>query len=318
MTARLKLVIYAEEEDASVYTAVASPYSQVETRIENSTEGFIQAVQDADIACMARKYDKRWILGATQLKWLHVGGTGIDRLLPLDDLKPDLVISNTPGLNAEMMADYVLCTLLMLTWNFPRLWRNQMAGKWERWGVERVEGKVLVLVGVGNIGRAITRRAGLLALRVIGVKRSPQPVPGVERVVGIDQLHPVLREADYVVLAVPLTNDTRGLIGRRELEAMKASACLINISRGSIVQEQALIAALKAGDIAGAALDVFETEPLAPESELWKLENVILTPHLSSWSKDYRMRAADIFGVNLDRYLSGQPLAHVIDREKDY
>jgi len=137
-------------------------------------------------------------------------------------------------------------------------------------------------------------------------------------VVGIDQLHPVLREADYVVLAVPLTNDTRGLIGRRELEAMKASACLINISRGSIVQEQALIAALKAGDIAGAALDVFETEPLAPESELWKLENVILTPHLSSWSKDYRMRAADIFGVNLDRYLSGQPLAHVIDREKDY
>jgi phosphoglycerate dehydrogenase-like enzyme len=114
VTARLKLVIYAEEADAPAYAAVAARYTEVETRIEKSSEGFIQAVQDADIVCMARKYDKRWLLGATRIKWLHVGGTGIDRLLPFHDLKPDLVISNTPGLNAGMMADYVLCALLML------------------------------------------------------------------------------------------------------------------------------------------------------------------------------------------------------------
>ncbi len=318
VTHRPRLVIFAEEADAPAYAAVASRFSQVDTRIETAIEGFIQAVRDADITCMARKFDKRWLSDATRLKWLHVGGTGVDRLLPLGDLRPDLVISNTPGLNAEMMADYVLCTLLMLTWDFPRLWRNQIAHKWERWGVERVEGKTVVLVGIGNIGQAIARRTRSLGMHVIGVRHAQRPSPGMDRVVGIAQLPSVLGEADYVVLALPLTPETRGLMGRRELEAMKSSAYLINVSRGSIVQEQTLIAALKAGNLAGAALDVFETEPLPAESELWQLPNVILTPHLSSWSKDYRIRSAEIFGLNLDRYLSGQPLAHVIDREKGY
>ena len=318
MTARLKLLIYAEEADIAPYTAVSERYPQIETCIEKSADGFLRAIQSTDIVCMARKYDRHWLSDARRLQWLHVGGTGIDRLYPLDELKPDLVISNTPGLNAEMMADYVIGTLLMLTWNFPRLWRNQMAAKWERWSVERVEGKMLVLVGVGSIGCAIARRARTLGLLVTGVTRSASPVPEVERVFGPDQLHQVLGKADYVVLAVPLTSETRGLIGPQELDAMKKSAHLINVSRGSVVQEQALITALKEERIAGAALDVFASEPVPPESEFWKLENVILTPHLSSWSKDYRIRSAEIFGINLERYLSGQPLLHVIDRAKGY
>jgi phosphoglycerate dehydrogenase-like enzyme len=141
---------------------------------------------------------------------------------------------------------------------------------------------------------------------------------GVERMFGPDLLHEALAAGDFVVLAVPLTHDTRGLIGPRELEAMKRSAFLINVSRGKVVQEAALVLALKAGQIAGAALDVFEEEPLSPESELWNMENAILSPHVSSWSTDYRPRAAAIFTENVERYLAGQPLLHRIDRARGY
>jgi phosphoglycerate dehydrogenase-like enzyme len=318
MLERLKLAIYAEKAGMDAYEAIASRFSRVDTRIETTAEEFTKAARDADIICMARKYSRSMVLEARRLKWLHVGGTGIDRLRPLSDLDPELMITNTPGLNAEMIADYVICVILMLTWDFPRLVRNQLERLWERWPVDTVQGKVLALIGVGNIGRAVISRATVLGMRVMGVKRSPEPVPGLEQVVGLDQLHQILRLADFVVLAVPLTSETWGMIGPRELEAMKKSAYLINVCRGNVVQERALITALQRGHIAGAALDVFENEPLPADSELWGFKNVIISPHISSWSKDYRMRAAEIFWVNLERYLSGNPLLHIIDRSREY
>lgn len=317
MSERLTLLVYAEESDAPAYAAIAARFP-VEALMETTGAGFLRAIPSADLVCMARKYERDWLTQGRRVKWLHVGGTGIDRLLPLADLPPDLVISNTPGLNAEMMADYVLCTLLMLTWNFPRLWRNQRKSRWERWGVERVEGKALAVIGVGNIGQRIAERASHIGLRVYGLERTPEPRPGFEFVGGMDQLATILGQADYVALALPLTDVTRGLFGRRELGWMKKSAFLINVSRGLVVREQELIEALRRGDIAGAALDVFEAEPLPESSELWTLDNVILTPHLSSWSTDYRLRSASIFGQNLERYLAGEPLLHVIDRTKGY
>lgn len=318
MEGRLKLVVYVRDVEIDAYGMIPSQFPQVDTRIEKTAEEFVEAARDADIICMARKYERSMVLGAHHLKWLHVGGTGIDRLHPLSDLDPKLIITNTPGLNAEMMADYVICVILMLTWDFPRLMRNQLERKWERWAVDKLEGKVLALIGVGNIGRAVARRATALGMRVVGIKRSLEPVPGVERVVGLDQLHQILGEADLTVLAVPLTRETQGMIGPRELDAMKKSAYLINVCRGGVVQERALIAALQEERIAGAALDVFENEPLPPDSELWGLKSVIISPHVSSWSKDYRTRAAEIFCVNLERYLSGKPLLHVVDRSRGY
>lgn len=318
MEERLRLVIYAEDVVVDAYQTISSRFSQVDTRIETTAEEFAMAARDADIICTARKYSRSMVLGARRLKWLHVGGTGIDRLRPLSDLDPELIITNTPGLNAEMIADYVICVILMLTWDFPQLVRNQLERLWERWPVDRVQGKVLALIGVGNIGRSVASRASALGIRVIGVKRSPEPVPGLEQVVGLDQLQQILRVADFVVLAVPLTSKTWGMIGPRELQVMKESAYLINVCRGKVVQERALVAALHAGHIAGAALDVFENEPLAADSELWGLKNVIISPHVSSWSRDYRMRAAEIFCVNLEKYLSGQPLLYVIDRSREY
>jgi phosphoglycerate dehydrogenase-like enzyme len=312
------LAIYTHPASAAEFSSIAERFPTLDVRIEESPEEFDRLAERADVICIARRYERRTVLAAKRLKWLHVGGTGIDRLLPLEDFDPALLITNTPALNADMMADYVLCTILMLTWDFPRMLRNQASRTWERWMAERVAGKTVTLVGLGGIGRPILSRVAALGMRVIGVRRSAEPVPGVERVFGPEMLHEALAAGDYVVLAVPLTEDTRGLVGPRELEAMKASAFLINVSRGKVVQEAALVSALKGGQIAGAALDVFEQEPLPPESELWNLENAILSPHVSSWSTDYRPRAAAVFAENVERHLAGQPLLHRIDRARGY
>ncbi len=317
MPQRPRLVIYADKADVGTYAAVASRFP-VEFRIETEATAFAEAAREADWICMARKYERSTVLGARRCRWLHVGGTGIDRLYPLEELDPTLVISNTPGLNPEMMADYVLCVMLMLAWDFPRIVRNQTERRWERWGVQRVQGQTLALIGLGDIGRPVAHRAAAHGMRVIGVKRTPEPVPEVERVFGPDELHLVLGQADFVVLAIPLTLETRGLLGAREFAAMKPTGFLINVSRGPVVQESQLIQALKEHRIAGAALDVFDQEPLPQNSELWSLKNVIVTPHISATSMDYRARSAEIFGANLERYLSGRPLLHVIDRTKGY
>lgn len=318
MRPRPMLLIYVDDQGLPAYEAVASRHSQVETRFARTPEQFQQDAPEADLICTARSYPRSAILSAKRARWLHVGGTGVDRLAPFADLNPWMVISNTPALNAEMMADWVICTLLMLVWDFPRLLRNQTARCWERWTVERVEGKTLVLVGLGNIAQPVIRRATAMGLRLVGVRRRPKPVEGVECVFGTERLNEALHQADFVLLAIPLTEQTQGLIGQDQFEAMKRTAYLINIGRGNVVQEPALVAALQEGKLAGAALDVFATEPLPSESALWTMPNVIISPHLSSWSTDYRERAAEVFAENLDRYITGKPLLHVIDREAGY
>ena len=178
--------------------------------------------------------------------------------------------------------------------------------------------QVVGVVGLGTIGREIARLANSIGMRVIGTRNNPEPVPHVEKVYGADELRSVLSEADFVVLIAALTPETRGMIGKAELAAMKQDAYLINVARGAIVVEADLIEALQNGTIAGAALDVFETEPLPPESPLWKMENVIITPHIAGARPDYLHAVSEIFSKNLTRYISGEPLFNVVDRDKCY
>jgi phosphoglycerate dehydrogenase-like enzyme len=221
-------------------------------------------------------------------------------------------------MNADMMANYVVCAILMSLWRFPRLIRNQLECRWERWRIARPDGKQVTIVGLGGVGRAVAARVRDLGMLVTGVRSSSRPMPGVDRVYGPGQIHEALAEADYIVLALPLTPDTRGLFGMAEFEAMKPTARLINVCRGAVVQEPALIRALQEKKIAGAVLDAFEKEPLPADNPLWQLDSVVISPHLSALSDDYGLRAAEIFGANLTRYLRGQPLLHVVDRERGY
>jgi phosphoglycerate dehydrogenase-like enzyme len=314
---RKLVIIYAENPD--LYSQIAARFPELEVEIYTCDHHFIRAVEDAEIIFMARKFSKEMLQGAKRLKWLHLAATGIDRLLPLSDFSPELIITNSKGIRAEMISNYVICVILMLLWDFPRMMRNQGQKVWRRWPVARIEGKVLGILGLGNIGQAIARRAKSFGMVVTGTRRSMQPLDDKDlSSIPIKSKHDLLSAADFVVLVVSLTPETQGMMGKQAFETMKESAYLINVSRGAVVQERELIAALREKKIAGAVLDVTEQEPLPPESELWSLENVIITPHISSSSTDSRERAAELFCKNLYRYLRHEKMLNVIDRAKGY
>lgn len=183
---------------------------------------------------------------------------------------------------------------------------------------EDVAGKVLGIMGLGQIGKPLAARAAAFGMRVVGTKRTPEPVPHVDLVLPPDRIGDLLTEADYVVALLPLTPETRGRMGEREFRSMKPAAVFINVSRGPIVQEAALVRALREGWIAGAGLDVFEAEPLPADNPLYDFPQVIITPHVSGITPKFFERIATIFSRNLRRYVTGEPLANVIDVERGY
>jgi len=311
-----KVVIYAETPD--LYSQITARFPELEVEIYTCDDRFVRAAEDAEIIFMARKFSKEMLQGAKRLRWLHLAATGIDRLLPLSDFPPELIITNSKGIRAGMISDYVICVIWMLLWDFPRMMRNQRQRVWQRWPVARIEGKVLGVVGLGNIGQASARKAKPFGMVVIGTRRSMQPLDEDLSSIPIKSKYDLLSTADFVVLTVPLTPETQGMIDRQAFETMKESAYLINVSRGAVVQERELIAALREKKIAGAVLDVTEQEPLPPDSELWTLENVIITPHISSSSTDSHERTAELFCKNLRRYLRHEKMLNVIDRAKGY
>lgn len=257
---------------------------------------------------------------AAKLRWIQTAGAGMDYVNPSD--YRHLTLTNASGAAAVPMAEYVIGVILMFAKGFPRLLRRQQARVWEQAAAAfEVAGKTCGIVGMGAIGSEIARRARAMEMRVIAIRRSVAARTtdslAHELLPPADLLY-LLGQSDYVVLTTPLTAETRGLIGARELAAMKPSAVLINVGRGAVVDERALIAALQDGRIAGAGLDVFEREPLPSDSPLWAMENVVITPHVSASSEHYNARVADIVCDNLRRYLAGQPLRNVVDLDRGY
>jgi phosphoglycerate dehydrogenase-like enzyme len=242
-------------------------------------------------------------------------GAGVDWALP--ELPPAVLVTRAPGVFGAWMSEYVLG---WCAWVTQRMEAYRAAQRDRRWIdavlPQRLRGKTMTLVGVGDIGRAIARLARALGMRVIGVSRTGRRVPGLERVYRTAGLHRALAAADFAVLVVPLTPQTRRLIDAPALTAMRPEAWLINVARGPVVDEPALVQALRSRRIAGAILDVFDTEPLPDDHPLWGLDNVVVTPHISGPSTAEEL--TPIFNVNLARWLAGRPLAHVVDRTRGY
>lgn len=262
------------------------------------------------------------------LRWFQQWGAGADWLMQHPELaKNDFVLTNVSGVHAVPISEHILAYLLAFARGLPRAVRNQAAVVWQRgadWpetapGLSELAGKTMLLLGVGAIGERTAKLAKGLELRVVGVRRNPERAAGyVDEMVGLNGLHDALPDADFVVLTLPLTKDTHHLIGETELRAMKDTAVLVNIGRGGLIDEQALVRALQEGRIAGAGLDVFETEPLPETSPLWGMDNVIVTPHTAGDTPHYDERALAIFLDNLRRYRAGEPLTHVVDKELGY
>ncbi len=261
-------------------------------------------------------YPRAALVENPAVRWVSVGGSGTDHLRPWD--AAGVTVTNAAGVAAGMMAEYALGTILSFTLGLRRFEQHQRARAWTAGRVEPVAGKTLLILGLGRTGQALAPRAKALGMTVIGVRAQPQPTPSVDEVHGGEALPGLWGRADFIVCCVPLLASTRGLIGNAAFAAMKPSAVLVDVSRGGVVDEAALLAALDAGRIRGAALDVFATEPLPPEHMLWGHDNVIVTPHCSSVDAGWEERSVRMFADNLTRYRAGLPLANVVDPVRGY
>jgi glyoxylate/hydroxypyruvate reductase A len=310
------LVYYPDEAEARRYAALIRPRSgRVVVHVAATPEEAARVAPDLH-AAYGWKVPSAIYGKAGKLAWLQVMGAGVDWAL-VPELPRRVVVTRVPGVFGPWMAEYVLAWCTFVT---QRIEEYRAAQRERRWIdtvlPRRLGGTTLVVVGLGEIGRTIARAAAALCMRVVGVSRSGTAVRGVDRVYRTGALRRALALGDWVVITTPLTPATRGLIGAAELASMKSTAWLLNIARGPIVNEAALIDALRRRVIAGAVLDVFDTEPLAKDHPLWGLDNVVVTPHISGPSTPEEI--APVFAENLDRFVAGRPLRHVVDRRRGY
>lgn len=263
---------------------------------------------------------------ATRLKWIHSTAAGVAQLMYPELRGSGIVLTNASGVHAIPMGEHVVGMILAMTRDFPGAMRYQHKHIWaqqELWDgrarPRELTGQVVLLVGFGAVGRAVAERVRGLGMRVWAVTHSGKADGALaERVFAAGDLDAVLPEADFVVLAAPETAETLHMIGAPQLAAMKSTAFLINVARGSLVDEPALVAALEGGVIAGAALDVASQEPLPSENPLWSLENVFITPHLSGVSERIWDRQGDLLVDNLERWFDGRPLRNRVDPTRGY
>ncbi|HET6713996.1 MAG TPA: D-2-hydroxyacid dehydrogenase [Actinomycetota bacterium] len=274
---------------------------------------------DADVVFLWR-LDPTWLPGLwpapDRLRWIQSASAGVDALLFPGLIESDVVVTNAAGVFDEPIAEWVVGAMLAFTTGLQRSIVDQHRGEWTTGRTtERLEGARLVIVGPGPIGRATATRALALGMSVTLVGRQPRAHETFGDVLGVAQLHRALTDADHVLDALPLTAQTRGLFDANAFAAMPARARFYNVGRGGTVDESALVEALAARTIAGAALDVFATEPLPAESPLWAMPNVIVSPHISGDAEGWEGRVVSVFVENLRRFSEGEPLENVVDKE---
>jgi phosphoglycerate dehydrogenase-like enzyme len=263
---------------------------------------------------------------AEKLTWIHSASAGIEDCLFPELVASRVVLTNSTGLHGVSIPEHVMGQMLVLARNFHEAERLQQKREWNRFqviayagGVRELAGSNLAILGAGPIGANLARLGAAFGMHVRVMRRdASRAVDGAERVCPPEALHELLGWADFAVLAVPLTAETRGLIGEREIGAMRSSAFLINIARGEVIDEGALVRALGSGALAGAALDVFDQEPLPAEHPFWGLPNLVITPHISGYTPRYFDKMLEIFEENLDRFLAGRPLRNVVDKQLGY
>jgi phosphoglycerate dehydrogenase-like enzyme len=290
-------------------------------------ESALALIPDADVA-FSSVVNRAQFEAAARLRWIHSPAAGIGGMLFPELVASPVVMTNARGVSGDTIAEHVLAVTLAMFRRLPHAFRSQAAREWAQnaislEGNRQIAGSRVLIVGLGAIGRAVARRMTLLGAHVVALrKRVDQSVDGVSDVASIlasiGRLHEFLPTADVVVIAAPHTHETRNLIGRPELALMKREALLVNVSRGQLVDEEALLDALRRESIGGAALDVFVDEPLPPESPFWSLPNLLITPHTSGFRPDHWDISIELFGENLRRFERGDELLNVVDKEAGY
>ncbi len=246
------------------------------------------------------------------LKWIQVLGTGVDGVTDSPALREGVLVTNLRGLHGKSVSECALAFMLALARNLPRSVRNQGAGRWERFPVTLLNGGTVGILGVGVIAEELAPRCKALGMKVIGITSGERELPGFDAMRGKDELMQVVPDLDYLVLLTPYTAETHHIVDARVLAAMKPSAFLVNVARGGVVDEPALVEALRSGAIAGAALDVFAEEPLPGDHPFYAMENVIVTPHMAGFHIGYATEALPVVEENIHRFLAGD-VDHMIN-----
>jgi len=273
-----------------------------------------------------------WILNAGELeqapklRWVHTSAVAVETLCLRELFGRGIAVSNTRGVQAIPIAEHVMAVLLALSKQLPFVLENQQQARWAQneFVGERLpwllNGRTLGLIGVGTIGAEIAKRAEAFGMRVIAMRKRPAygVIGHVERIYGLADLSDFLAQCHALVIAAPLTAETHGLMGRAEFAQLPVGAVVINVGRAKIVDTEALIAALRSGHLRGASLDVFPQEPLPADHPLWKIPNLILTPHTSGFRQGHWDEVVELYGDNIERWLKGEPLKYRIEPELGY
>jgi len=256
----------------------------------------------AVLVALAPSVGRDMVAAMPRLEWVQALTTGVDNLLTMPELGPQVAITNCRGIHGPQMSELAMLLMLALARRFPQIVRNQARAVWERWPQPLLAGRTICIVGLGAIAEDLARRCAPFQMRVTGVSDGRAEVDGFAAVYRRADIARAVADADFVVVVVPYSRATHHLVGQDVLAAMRPEAFLINLSRGGCVDEPALLAALAAGTIAGAGLDVFNTEPLPVASPFWGLPNVIVTPHIGGMSDTYHEQALPLVAANLDAY----------------
>jgi phosphoglycerate dehydrogenase-like enzyme len=258
---------------------------------------------------------------ANRVRWIHCLWTGVEMILKPKIVAHPAPLTNGRGVFRWPLADWVIAAMLFFAFDLGRVIRQQEQGMWKPFISTSLRGRVLGIVGFGSIGAAAAARARVFGMKIAALRRRPELFESdspTDQTYGPGQLKELMAASDYILVVTPLTAETRGMIGEAEIAAMKPSAVIINIGRGPVIVEAALVRALEAGRIRGAALDVFNTEPLPSEHPFWRMPNVLLSPHTADRVEGFLDPAFESFVENLDRFRKGEPLANVVDKHAGY
>ena len=288
---------------------------ELTVRVALKLEDAVAAIPDADIFMgFGANLSRDFFQHSPRLKWVHALGTGVDGITDSPWLANDVVVTATRGIHGVPMSEAALMMMLALARDFRRTLAQQAERKWERFFPQLLFGKTVGILGVGLIAEDLAPRCKALGMNVIGISRTARTLPGFDRMCARDDLERIAPELDFLVLLIPYDKETRHIVGARVLAAMKPTSFLINVARGGVVDEDALVTALKECRIAAAALDAYEQEPLPPDHPLWGLPNAIVSPHMTGTWDGYAQACFQQFAHNYDCFVAGQP-ERMLNRE---
>ncbi|WP_031498459.1 D-2-hydroxyacid dehydrogenase [Bryobacter aggregatus] len=258
---------------------------------------------------------------AQKLRWLHSLSAGVDHLMATSLRESHIPVTNAKGAYSQSLGEYCIAAMLFFAKDLRRMLNSQKAGKWDVFDIDMLQGKTLGILGYGDIGKASARRAKAFGMKVIALRRRPEKSAGDEcadEIWGMDRKQELMAVSDYLLLAMPATPDTKGIVSTEELKAMKSDAVIINLGRGNAIDERALITALQEKSIRGAALDVFEVEPLPEGHVFYSLDNILVSFHTADHSRTWLEDSMEIFLANFDRFVKGEALQNLVDKSVGY